>query len=105
MEYNTLEPRLDLARILDKGCIDALFLADVVGLYDNYRGGPETSIREGMQVPVNDPMLLIPAMAASATGMPALIRVPATVMVTSVPIITTSPWAKLISPIMPYTIV
>ena len=48
---------------------------------------------------------LIPAIAASATGIPALIRVPATVMVTSVPIITTSPWAKLISPMMPYTIV
>lgn len=64
MAYNTLDPWLELARILDKGCIDALFLADVVGLYDNYRGGPETSIREGMQVPVNDPMLLIPAMAS-----------------------------------------
>ncbi len=48
---------------------------------------------------------LIPASAASATGMPALINAPATVMVTNVPIITTSPWAKLIRPMMPYTIV
>jgi FMN-dependent oxidoreductase (nitrilotriacetate monooxygenase family) len=62
-EYTSLAPWLELARILEAGCFDALFLADVVGLYDTYRGGPETSIREGMQVPVNDPMLLIPAMA------------------------------------------
>ncbi len=62
-EYHTLEPWLELARILEAGCFDTLFLADVVGLYDTYGGGPETSIREGMQVPVNDPMLLIPAMA------------------------------------------
>jgi FMN-dependent oxidoreductase (nitrilotriacetate monooxygenase family) len=62
-EYKTLAPWLELARILEAGCFDALFLADVVGLYDAYKGGPEVSIREGMQVPVNDPMLLIPAMA------------------------------------------
>jgi len=63
LEYNRLDPWLELAQILERGCFDALFLADVVGLYDAYRGGPETSIREGMQVPVNDPSLLIPAMA------------------------------------------
>ena len=62
-EFNRLDPWLELARILEGGCFDALFLADVVGVYDNYRGGPETSIREAMQVPVNDPSLLIPAMA------------------------------------------
>jgi FMN-dependent oxidoreductase (nitrilotriacetate monooxygenase family) len=62
-EYKTLAPWLELARILEDGGFDALFLADVIGLYDTYRGGAEVSIREGMQVPVNDPMLLIPAMA------------------------------------------
>ncbi len=63
LEYTQLEPWVELAQILEKGCFDALFLADVVGLYDTYRNGPETSILEGMQVPVNDPALLIPAMA------------------------------------------
>lgn len=63
LEYKRLDPWLELARILEKGCFDALFLADVVGLYDSYKGGADVSIREGMQVPVNDPMLLIPAMA------------------------------------------
>jgi long-chain alkane monooxygenase len=63
LEYTSLDPWLDLARILERGCFDALFLADVVGVYDNYRGGPETSIREAMQIPINDPTMLVPAMA------------------------------------------
>ena len=63
LEYTQLDPWVELAQILEKGCFDALFLADVVGVYDTYRGGPETSIIEGMQTPVNDPALLIPAMA------------------------------------------
>ena len=62
-EYTQLEPWVELAQILEKGCFDALFLADVVGVYDTYHGGPETSIVEGMQMPVIGPALLIPAMA------------------------------------------
>ncbi len=62
-EYTQLDPWVELAQILEKGCFDALFLADVVGVYDDYKGGPETSIIHGMQVPVNDPAMLIPAMA------------------------------------------
>ena len=63
-EFNSLEPWLELARIAEKGCLDTIFLADVIGLYDNYKGGANTSFQEAMQVPVNDPMLLIPAMAS-----------------------------------------
>ncbi|RZP36260.1 MAG: LLM class flavin-dependent oxidoreductase [Acidimicrobiales bacterium] len=63
-EFNSLEPWLELARIAEKGCLDTIFLADVIGLYDNYKGGASTSFQEAMQVPVNDPMLLIPAMAS-----------------------------------------
>ncbi|MDH3683462.1 MAG: LLM class flavin-dependent oxidoreductase [Acidimicrobiia bacterium] len=63
LDYTSLDAWTELAQILEAGCFDALFLADVVGVYDNYKGGPETSIREAMQIPVNDPTLLIPAMA------------------------------------------
>ena len=63
LEYNQLEPWEELDQILEKGCFDALFLADVIGLYDTYHGGPEISIKEGMQVPANDPALLVSAMA------------------------------------------
>ncbi len=63
LDYTSLDPWIELSRLLERGCFDALFLADVVGVYDTYRGGPETSIREAMQIPVNDPAMLIPAMA------------------------------------------
>ena len=63
LDYTSLEPWVELARLLEQAKFDSLFLADVVGVYDIYKGGPETAIREGMQIPVNDPSLLIPAMA------------------------------------------
>jgi FMN-dependent oxidoreductase (nitrilotriacetate monooxygenase family) len=63
LEYTQLHPWVELAKILEKGCFDGLFLADVVGVYDAYHGGPETSIIEGMQTPVNDPAMLSSAMA------------------------------------------
>ena len=69
LEYNQLDPWVELAQILEKGCFDALFLADVIGVYDSYRGGPETSIIEGMQTPVNDPAMLVPAMAYSTENL------------------------------------
>lgn len=63
LEYTSLDPWIELARLLERGRFDALFLADVVGVYDTYRGGAQTSIEEALQIPANDPMLLIPAMA------------------------------------------
>jgi len=63
LEYASLDPWVDLAKILEKGYFDALFLADVIGVYDVFRGGAETAMIEAMQIPVNDPALLIPAMA------------------------------------------
>ncbi|CAN0470704.1 unnamed protein product, partial [Phaeothamnion confervicola] len=63
LEYNTLEPWVELARILERGGFDALFLADVIGVYETFRGDARTAIREALQIPSNDPSLLIPAMA------------------------------------------
>lgn len=63
LEYASLEPWVALARQLEDARFDTLFLADVIGTYDLYKGGPDTSIREAMQIPINDPSLLIPAMA------------------------------------------
>ena len=63
--FNRIEPWIELAQLLEKGGFDALFLADVIGTYDLYRGGPETAIEEAVQIPANDPMPLIPAMATA----------------------------------------
>jgi FMN-dependent oxidoreductase (nitrilotriacetate monooxygenase family) len=63
LEYARLEPWIELAQILERGKFDALFLADVVGTYDSYGGSRDAAVQEGLQIPVNDPSLLIPAMA------------------------------------------
>ncbi|MCW2942830.1 MAG: oxidoreductase [Actinomycetia bacterium] len=62
-QYTDLETWVELAKLLERGKFDAVFLADVVGVYETYKGGRETAVREGLQIPVNDPSLLIPAMA------------------------------------------
>ncbi len=63
VEYTSLAPWMELATECERGLFDAVFFADVMGVYDTYGGSGATSIRTGMQTPVNDPMLMIPAMA------------------------------------------
>ena len=63
-EYTSIAHWADLARTLERGCFDTVFLADVLGVYDVYGGGPDAAVRNAAQVPVNDPMLVVPAMAA-----------------------------------------
>ncbi|MET4781677.1 LLM class flavin-dependent oxidoreductase [Glaciihabitans sp. UYNi722] len=62
--FNDLDFWVEEAKLLEEGLFDAVFLADVIGTYDGYRAGPETALREGVQIPSNDPLLVIPAMAA-----------------------------------------
>ena len=57
----------ELAKTLEDGLFDGLFLADVVGVYDVFGGNADAALRGAVQVPVNDPMLLIPAMASATT--------------------------------------
>ena len=61
--YKDQDYWVELALIAERGKLDAIFLADVLGIYDVYEGGPEASIREAMQTPVNDPLHVIPTMA------------------------------------------
>ncbi|KAJ5352173.1 hypothetical protein N7452_001147 [Penicillium brevicompactum] len=53
-----------LAKILEKGDFNALFLADTYGLYDTYKGTAEPAIRNGAQYPMGDPAIPISAMAS-----------------------------------------
>ncbi|HUD58919.1 MAG TPA: LLM class flavin-dependent oxidoreductase [Acetobacteraceae bacterium] len=63
MNYTDLDHWVQLARTLERGLFDGLFLADILGVYDVFQGSPDASIRNAVQIPVNDPLLLIPAMA------------------------------------------
>ena len=63
-EYRSMKHWQDLARTLERGLFDGVFLADVTGVYDVYEDSPAAAIRSAMQIPANDPFSLVPAMAA-----------------------------------------
>jgi alkanesulfonate monooxygenase SsuD/methylene tetrahydromethanopterin reductase-like flavin-dependent oxidoreductase (luciferase family) len=62
--YKDLDYWLDLARLLERGRFDGIFIADVLGVYDVYGGSRDAAVRHAAQVPVGDPLLTVPAMAA-----------------------------------------
>ena len=66
-DYLSLEYWTGLARTLERGLFDGLFLADVLGVYDVLGGTADAAIRNAVQVPLLDPLLLVPAMAAATT--------------------------------------
>ncbi|HCI7191472.1 TPA: LLM class flavin-dependent oxidoreductase [Acinetobacter baumannii] len=64
VEYKDLEYWADLAQILERGFFDGIFIADVLGIYDVYHQSAEHALTGAVQVPVNDPLQIVPAMAA-----------------------------------------
>lgn len=64
VEYKDLEYWTDLAQILERGFFDGIFIADVLGIYDVYHQSAEHALIGAVQVPVNDPLQIVPAMAA-----------------------------------------
>ena len=62
--YKTLDYWTSLAATLERGLFDGIFLADILGVYDDYQGSADLTLRESIQLPVNDPLLLVSAMAA-----------------------------------------
>lgn len=54
----------ELAKTLENGRFDAVFIADVLGTYDVYGESRDAAVRNGVQSPVNDPFLIVPYMAA-----------------------------------------
>ena len=62
-DYTSLDHWVSLAKLLEKGLFDGLFLADILGVYDVFEGTPAPSLRNAVQIPLIDPMALVPAMA------------------------------------------
>jgi long-chain alkane monooxygenase len=63
VEFDQLDPWIELVQLLERGTFDSVFFADVVGLYDDYRGGWDTYLREGLQIPNHDPSAIVSALA------------------------------------------
>lgn len=62
-DYTKLSYWTHLAQTCERGLFDGIFIADVLGTYDVYGSSNEATLRQGTQVPVNDPLLLVSAMA------------------------------------------
>lgn len=65
--YTSLHRWVEHARLLERGLFDGLFLADILGVYDVYGGSPAPSLRGAVQIPLIDPLALVPAMAHATT--------------------------------------
>ncbi|MET0746767.1 MAG: LLM class flavin-dependent oxidoreductase [Rhizobium sp.] len=63
-QYKTLDHWTSLAATLERGLFDGIFLADIVGVYDVYQTSVDLTLREAIQLPLNDPLLLVSGMAA-----------------------------------------
>lgn len=62
--YKDLDYWLEMAKLLERGKFDAIFFADVLGVYDVYQQSKAPSIQDGVQFPLNDPAFVVPAMAS-----------------------------------------
>lgn len=63
-EFTSLRLWTELASTLERGRFDAVFFADVLGLYGPARGDYTVNASEGLQFPNNDPSVLLGALAA-----------------------------------------
>jgi alkanesulfonate monooxygenase len=64
-DYKRLSYWIELAQTLERGLFDGLFIADVLGVYDVFGGDARAALTHAAQVPVNDPTMLVSAMAAA----------------------------------------
>lgn len=62
-DFATPEYWEDLARTLERGGFDALFLADLLHPHEVYGGSHEATLRLGAQCPIHDPLMLAPIIA------------------------------------------
>ena len=60
-QYKDLEYWTELAATLERGIFDGIFIADVIGYYDVYKGSNYHAIHQAAQIPVNDPLQLVAA--------------------------------------------
>ncbi|MGL3211262.1 LLM class flavin-dependent oxidoreductase [Bradyrhizobium sp. BR 1433] len=63
LDFDTLKYWTDVARILEAGKFDSIFIADGIGIHDVYAGTADAALSSGAQIPKLDPMLLVSAMA------------------------------------------
>ncbi|TXN28734.1 NtaA/DmoA family FMN-dependent monooxygenase [Lacisediminihabitans profunda] len=68
VEFNDVNTWIALARLLEDAKFDGMFFADVSGLYGDSDADFDVYVREGLQIPSNDPTVLLGALAVSTTN-------------------------------------
>jgi FMN-dependent oxidoreductase (nitrilotriacetate monooxygenase family) len=63
IEFNSLDFWVDVAKELEAGLFDVIFFADVVGLYNDFKGSYKKHVEAGLQIPSNDPSVILSALA------------------------------------------
>ncbi|ESK40019.1 hypothetical protein P256_00458 [Acinetobacter nectaris CIP 110549] len=66
-KFNELSYWTNLAKTLEGGLFDGVFLADITGVYDVYKNNLDVTLKESVQLPSHDPITLVSAMAAITT--------------------------------------
>jgi alkanesulfonate monooxygenase SsuD/methylene tetrahydromethanopterin reductase-like flavin-dependent oxidoreductase (luciferase family) len=66
-QFNSIHHWTKLAKLLEDAKFHGIFIADVLGGYDVYQGPQnlDPAIKSGAQWPVNEPLAIVPAMAAA----------------------------------------
>ncbi|MGO1318718.1 MAG: LLM class flavin-dependent oxidoreductase [Galactobacter sp.] len=65
VDFEDVDTWVNLARLLEEAKFDGMFFADVTGLYGDADAPFDTYVREGLQIPSNDPTVLISALAVN----------------------------------------
>ncbi|KAL1989803.1 hypothetical protein VTN49DRAFT_7000 [Thermomyces lanuginosus] len=70
-QYKKLSFWIELAQLLDRAGFHCMFIADTLGPYDVYKGPANVvpALASGAQFPVNDPLFLVPSMAAATKNL------------------------------------
>ncbi|MFJ4623248.1 LLM class flavin-dependent oxidoreductase [Streptomyces sp. NPDC088812] len=76
--YRDLGHWTETARILERGRFDALFIADALGPLEVYQGRVDAALRDGINTPTDDPLLLVSALAAATRHLGFAVTVSAT---------------------------
>ncbi|QPZ37890.1 LLM class flavin-dependent oxidoreductase [Paramicrobacterium chengjingii] len=66
-EFNDVDTWINLAKLLEAAKFDGMFFADVTGLYGDADAPYDVYVNEGLQIPSNDPTVLLSALAVNTT--------------------------------------
>ncbi len=64
VEFEDIDTWINLAEILEDAKFDAIFFADVIGHYGDADADFDAYLQHGLQIPSNDPMVVMGALAA-----------------------------------------